>query len=110
MEGIQDPTKAFIIMRLLAGARKAKGSSPKKLALNSLILKKLILVLPKVVMMNYYYKLYKSLFLLMYFACLRIGEVVHSNHDNHCLNLESIFLSSLTHTADMVNGDCTKQL
>ena len=102
MEGTQDPTKAFIIMRLLAGAKKAKGSPPKKLALTLTILKKLILVLPKVVLGNYYYKLYHSLFLLMYFACLRIGEVVHSNHDNHCLNLESIFLSDLTRTADMV--------
>ena len=81
---------------------KAKGSSPKKLALNSYILKKLVLALPKVVMMSYYYKLYKSSFLLMYFACFRIGENVHSNLDNHCLNLDSIFLSCLTATADMV--------
>ena len=48
MEGKEDPTKAFIIKRLLTGARKAKGNPPRKLALNKNILKKLILMLPKV--------------------------------------------------------------
>ena len=102
LEGKEDPTKAFIIKRLLTGARKAKGNPPRKLALNINILMKLILILPHVVSNTYYYKLYKSLFLLMYFACLRVGEVVHSNHGNHCLHLDAIFLSSLTPKADMI--------
>ena len=72
--------------------------SPQSAALLPITLKmlqSLITALEKIVNSSYDKKLLKAMFVIMYFCCLRIGEVALSNHDDHVIQISQVSFSQV---------------
>ena len=89
IKGLADPSKDFLVRRFQAGLVKvgppAKQSAPVRFEL----LSKLLLVLPSV-RPRFEVTLFKSVFLLAYFASLRISEYAASSSSNHTLHIGDV--------------------
>ena len=72
---LPDPTKNFLVTRCLKGIEKGNVGKVKTLPITLKILRALMSFVPNVVNDHYSRLLYSAVFCLMYFACLRIGEV-----------------------------------
>ena len=59
------------------------------------MLQNLITALEKIVNSYYDKKLLKAMFVIMYFCCLRIGEVALSNHDDHVIQISQVSFSQV---------------
>lgn len=75
LKAIPDPTASFIIKRLLRCVHKTASSTDSRLPITECILRKLIESLPFVTRTHYDMVLFRSMFLLAFFAFLRIGEI-----------------------------------
>lgn len=75
LKAIPDPTTSFIIKRLLRCVHKTASSTDSRLPITECILRKLIESLPFVTRTHYDMVLFRSMFLLAFFAFLRIGEI-----------------------------------
>ena len=93
MAGFKDPTKAFPIQRLLVGAKKLDAPTPRHLPITFDLLKNIVDAIPAAVTLLRNQILFKAVFLLMYHACLRVGEVASSNHSKHTLRIENVLMS-----------------
>ena len=94
--GIHDPTKTFFLQRLLIGAKKSVLSLPKKRPISLTILKSLVEALPLISPTPFDRIMFKALFLVLYYACLRIGEVAVSHSSNHTIRLADVYVSGVT--------------
>lgn len=81
---------------MIKGSLKLRPRRPQKTPITLPILKKIVDILPVVLPSRYFNTLYRSLFSLMYFACLRVGEVAVSTHDAHTLKLSSLLIKNPT--------------
>ena len=75
LKAIPDPTTSFIIKRLLRCVHRTASNTDSKLPITECILHKLIESLPFVTRTLYDRVLFRSMFLLAFFAFLRIGEI-----------------------------------
>ena len=75
-----DPTKSFKITKLLDGLKKMSISCRKRLPITLPVLKRIVENCQHIAADKYENRLYKCIFLLMYHACLRVGEVTASQH------------------------------
>ena len=91
--GYVDPTKEFILLRIIAGTAKTRRSPPKKRPITVDILRNLVDGLHKLKLTHTEVVLYKAVFFIMYYACLRISEVASSNHLKHTLMFNDVFLT-----------------
>lgn len=95
INGFNDPCSSFCTKQILKGSEKLTNRNYNYLLpISKELLHRLILVLPKVTLNNYDTIMYKSLFLLTYYCCLRAGEAVHSNTTDHTLCLHQVSASS----------------
>lgn len=87
-----DPTASFYINKLLQGAKRKCPSVDGRLPITLSILHKLVDALDHSCNSEYNRSMYKCMFLLAFYAFLRIGEftVAATNATNHCLKLSSI--------------------
>ena len=72
---ISDPTDDFIIKKILKGVQNIRGHSDTRLPITGTILRKLIDSLPKVITSPHHHVMLKAMFLLAFYAFLRIGEI-----------------------------------
>ena len=93
INNILDPTKDFLVQRLLMGIKKEQNKPEKLVApLNFPLLTEVIAVLPGTVQDVYKSVMLKAAFMLAYHGALRIGELAKSNHTNHTLRIENVRL------------------
>ena len=78
--GHHDPAQSFYITKLLAGIHKKLPSNDARCAIDKHILGHLVPCIELCTVSDYDHVMYTSMFLLAYFVCLRIGELVYSNN------------------------------
>ena len=93
MQQLQDPTTAYPTIKLLAGVRNSQSSPPdQRLPITRSVLLALVTVLPACTTSNYEARLYKSMYTLMYYACLRASEALHTETPQHNLTISNLTL------------------
>ena len=90
INSLTDHSKSFLILRTLKGIKKSEGNRPKLLPINLVMLHKLLDKISLANFATYKTVLIKSILLLSYYGCMRIGELVHSSHDQHTLLIENL--------------------
>jgi hypothetical protein len=92
----QDPTQAFLIQKLVAGAYRLGNTFDIRLPITHSILNSLLDVVPEVVFDKYSQILFKALFLFAFGAFARIGELVCTTPENleNVVQLRDVTLSS----------------
>lgn len=94
---LYDPTNSFIVARSLKGIEKLQKSSPRKLLpICRALLHRLLAVLEGT-KSTYDALLFRSLFLLSYYCCLRASEVGYNKNCTHTLQLLSISVQRYPH-------------
>ena len=101
LRGYGDPSKEFLVRRMLKGLR--KGGPPKKQAtpIRYGLLKRLVKSLPDF-LPPYEAVMYKAVFLLAYFASLRISEYTGPARNGHCLRLKDVGFQVVEGTRGLV--------
>lgn len=89
-----DPTATFMVQKVLQGTKNCQPPSSPLLPLTKHMLHRIIDCIPYATSDTYERALYKALFLTMYHACLRIGEVVPSGTQENTLALQNIVFTS----------------
>lgn len=89
-----DPTVGFKVTKVLQGALSLskKTGKPVLKPITKSILHALIGATKYCILDNYQCLMYKALFLISFYACLRAGEVVHTNKTSHTLLLNQVRL------------------
>jgi len=91
MEFKEDPTRNFRIQKILVGKQKSTTMTQEKLKPLSYEILTSILPHIKAATHNGYEKsLFKAVFTLAYYACLRVGEYAISADDQHTLTVENV--------------------
>lgn len=92
LHNLCDPTNNFMINKAVQGSGNLHKSSKKQalLPITETILKDIVKAVPHCVQGPYNVSLYKALFLLSFYACLRAGEAVHSTTSAHTLQFEQV--------------------
>ena len=84
-----DPTKSYRISRLFRGVKRNSKTKSKLLPISYSLLLKILDRSYSIV--NEYEKIsFQSIILLLYYGCLRIGELVKSGEPKHMINTEGI--------------------
>ena len=99
-KNLPDNSKHFIVIRMLKGIKNVEKKKPSLLPITFPILAKLINTLSLYTHDVFLRTLLKSMFLLCYHACLRVGELTHSNNKEHALKIENIVI----HEAGLSNN------
>ena len=73
--GLDNPSDHFLVKQILVSTHKATHSKDKRLPITLPILNSLLSSLPRVVDTSFEITLYKAMFLLAFYALLRIGEM-----------------------------------
>ena len=92
---LPDPTSNYVISRMLKGVEnvtKHEGSSNLlPICLN--LLEKMVLELPAF-LPEFEVKLFKSLFLMCYYCCLRVSEIAYCDNTSHTLSLNNLSIKT----------------
>ncbi|XP_041377324.1 LOW QUALITY PROTEIN: uncharacterized protein LOC121389741 [Gigantopelta aegis] len=83
MLGLQDPTKNFIVVKVLEGMKRVKHRPDTRLPITSNLLAQLITALPHICSNSYEEKLFTSAYTLAFFGFLRVGELAVSTGKAH---------------------------
>ena len=89
IKGHEDPGCAFLVNKILRGVQKARYNKKQPLKpIDKALLYSLVNTLPFIADSKFNMILYKALFLITFYACLRAGEIVISNTNKHtiCIN------------------------
>ena len=90
-----DPTSALLVVKALQGVQNLARNKSSLLPISKSLLHHLITVIPKCVSVQYDRVMFTSIFLLTYYACLRIGEVVVSANPSNTLQLHQLTRTSI---------------
>lgn len=87
LNGVQDPTNSFFILKLLQGAKGSRVQVHTRLPITRSILHCMLVALPYICSSPFYQILYRSMFLLAFYGCLRVWEMTRNlgQVDSHCL-------------------------
>ena len=92
IHGRPDPTCNFRIKKLLDSFKRSTPPTLERSAITLSILQQIFSEAVVVLASSYEQKLFRSLFLLMYHACLRVSEVTHSKTCKHNIQYSNIEL------------------
>ena len=95
MQGFTDPTSAFLVTKLVAGAYRLNHRPDIRFPISVPILNSLIDCLEWVTSSAYDHCLFKAMFLLAFNAFARIGEITITNNSTNVLQLADISISSI---------------
>ena len=88
---LSDPTSGYAISKMLIGIRNIQGAGhDQRQPITRPILKGLLAALPSCAPTLQDIHLYKSMFTLMYYACLRASEVLQTDTPEHNLHISDI--------------------
>ena len=90
LHGHIDSSDCFRIKKLLLALKKKTNRTGGRRAITKALLHKIISTPPTLNISRYYQKLFKCLFLIMYFACLRISEVATVRHSSHTVQSKNV--------------------
>ena len=86
-----DPTSGFLVTKSLQGMQKlSPGESIRSLPITRPLPHRLVQAIPHCTACHYYQLLFKTLFLITHYACLRAGEIVVSNDPSHVIQMSQI--------------------
>ena len=91
--GFLDPSKSFIVKKLLQGSKKINKSADVRLPITMNILKQLLKASDYIFKSNFDRLCFKSMCILAFHALLRIGEMTNSKHN---LNLENVQVNAFS--------------
>lgn len=97
LHNVPDPSTSFFILSLLKGVKRKYPSQDNRLPITFPILVKLIGALDLVCTEWYFICMYKAMFLLAFYAFLRVSEMTYNPSNvgqNHCLQLSNIHFTS----------------
>ena len=95
IKDLPDPTRSFLLSRIIEGAKRSQTHCPNRVAPISLqTLHRLLDWLPSVIPLPYDQLAYTAALLLAYHAALRAGEVVQSGSLAHTIHLKHISFSN----------------
>ena len=98
-----DPTKVFVVRKLLEGSRRLSGKIDTRLPITLSILSRLTGLLNMVCNSSYESKLFKSAFSLAFFAFLRVSEFTATSKKADCSRILSVLdVSCLDHSSVQV--------
>ena len=80
IQNFQDPTAVFVVRKLLEGFKRSRPSFDVRAQITENVLKRICDVLCDICYSNYEFHLFKSAYLIAYFALLRVSEVVFTSH------------------------------
>ena len=83
----EDPTNSFLVSKTLQGISKSSATRLSRLPITKPILGKILHNIPYCTPHYYDQVMFKALFLLSFYACLRAGEAVHSGDKSHTLQV-----------------------
>lgn len=93
VEGLPDPTKDYLVSRILTGVSRVKANPPKQVRpISFSLLHKLVDILPSVTQPDFDRTLFKAALLLAYHGAFRAGELTHSGSIKHTLRIENVIL------------------
>jgi hypothetical protein len=92
---LPDPSKQFVIVKLLAGVRNVGALADIRLPITHNLLQSLLNSTPSVVLSYYRQLMFRAMMSLAFKAFLRVGEMVLScyQHTSNCLHLGDVQLS-----------------
>lgn len=86
LKGYPNPSSHFLIKKILKGCKKQRLRTDTRLPITIPILCSLIVALPRLHRLNYYHTMYKAMFLIAFYALLRVGEfTTHAKQGGHTL-------------------------
>jgi hypothetical protein len=87
LNGVQDPTTSFFILKLPPDAKRSRVQVDTRLPITRSILHRMLVALPYICSSPFYQILYRSMFLLAFYGFLRVGEMTRNlgQVDSHCL-------------------------
>ncbi len=89
----KDPTRAFIVSKILEGKRRKDGRVDSRLPLTLDLLVKAIGVLPPLCVSSYECKLFSAVFLLAFYGFLRVSEYTYDSKFPHkCIKFQDLKL------------------
>lgn len=80
LQNYPDPTAAFVVKKLLEGFKRSRRRYDIRAPITENILRRICTVLPDICYSDYEACLFKSAYLLAYFALLRVSEIVFSSY------------------------------
>jgi hypothetical protein len=102
MSQLQDPTTVYPTIKLLAGVRNVQASPPdQRRPITRSILLALITVLSVCAPSSYETQMYKSMYTMMYYACLRASEALITDTPQHNLALSNISMLPGSHELNL---------
>ena len=90
-----DPTSNYVVTRMLKGIENSaqKEYTSKLLPISLNLLEELLVVLPTL-LPNFEAKLFRALFLLCYYCCLRVSEIAYCDNSSHTLTLDNFSIKT----------------
>ena len=88
--GVTDPTSAYVVTKFLQGVKNLRPQHQRLQPISINILRDLVLATSNSIAHDYNRVLFRAMMIIMYWACLRIGEVAISAHDDHVLSLSQV--------------------
>lgn len=92
IQGYQDPTATFLLQKVMRGMQKGQQTHDTRLPISYSVLRRLVMAIDLCCDGHYKTSLYKSMFLVGFFAFLRVGEMAYCNK-----NTENILRLSNVH-------------
>ncbi|XP_062570270.1 uncharacterized protein LOC134232331 [Saccostrea cucullata] len=105
MLNFEDPTRAFVIQKLVAGAYRLGNTFDIRLPITTNILNRLLDVIPDVINDKYTQSLFKALFLFAFSSFARIGELICAAPEkaSDVVQLADVTLSSVKGKITAIN-------
>lgn len=94
VKNVCDPTDSFFVIKILQGIKRERPSFDCRLPITQHILNRLVIALDLTCSNLYYRTMYKTMYLLAFYAFLRLGEITQSSVKvkGHCLQISNIFM------------------
>ena len=90
LRGLPDPTTTFIVSKMIQGLRHTSKPPTARLPITLQILQRIIRALTITITSNYQRSMFSDMFLLAFYACLRIGETALNRISSHLLQLSDV--------------------
>lgn len=90
LKGLSDPISSFVVQKALLGSIKLRSSFDTRLPITIGILNRLVNAVNTTISGAYYIALFKSMYLISFFALMRVGEVTKDSKGEVALNVNQV--------------------
>ena len=90
LRGLPDPTATFIVSKMVQGLRHTSKPPTARLPITLQILQRITSALTITITSHYQRTMFRAMFLLAFYACLRIGEIARNKISTHLLQLSDV--------------------